>query len=262
MKEQEQLKTKIIEFFAGDDTKGRLFWQLIVVIKKNNNDAVIKISPACIVVAYRDRSEICRLEKTDASEYNLWIGQIERSFEFNLESFQKIKALMGDAASEDSVIIADLGENPSLPVSKQSKQGKNGCPKNQIHDEVVAPKGYFGNVAEKRKESLGGMTRVCKVCGRKFVLTKGQVSFYERKNLCMPKRCQDCINDNRYRSDEDYYSRGLHRNGYQDALELYGPRINVNGGIQNSPGFEYSGNDGNYDYYERNFAGKTRTYKK
>lgn len=111
-------------------------------------------------------------------------------------------------------------------------------------------------------DEKGNITRICKACGRRFILNKSKIEYFKRRNLELPKRCQECIDTKRYRSDDDYYGRGLHKNTYQDALDLYGPRINVNGGLPNSPGFEYSGNDGNYDHYTKDFAGKKRDYKR
>jgi hypothetical protein len=112
------------------------------------------------------------------------------------------------------------------------------------------------------KAGKGIITCTCRVCGKKYTLTKGKINYFKSRNLELPKRCQECIENKRYRSDDDYYGRGLQQNTYQQALDLYGPRINVNGGLMDSPGFEYTGNDGNYDHFTQSFVGKKRDFKR
>ena len=36
------------------------------------------------------------------------------------------------------------------------------------------------------------MKRVCKQCGKEFELSEGELRFYEKKGLDLPKRCQQC----------------------------------------------------------------------
>ena len=36
------------------------------------------------------------------------------------------------------------------------------------------------------------MKRVCKQCGKEFELSEGEIRFYEKKGLELPKRCQQC----------------------------------------------------------------------
>lgn len=41
------------------------------------------------------------------------------------------------------------------------------------------------------------MKRICKQCGVEFTLTQDEISFYERKNLHIPKRCEKCRLENK-----------------------------------------------------------------
>jgi hypothetical protein len=34
--------------------------------------------------------------------------------------------------------------------------------------------------------------RVCVDCGEAFVLTEGEIAFFARRGLMVPKRCEDC----------------------------------------------------------------------
>ena len=41
------------------------------------------------------------------------------------------------------------------------------------------------------------MKRVCKQCGKEFELSESEIRFYERKGLELPKRCQECRDQNK-----------------------------------------------------------------
>lgn len=41
------------------------------------------------------------------------------------------------------------------------------------------------------------MKRICKQCGKEFVLTQDEIAFYQSKNLHIPKRCEACRRENR-----------------------------------------------------------------
>lgn len=41
------------------------------------------------------------------------------------------------------------------------------------------------------------MKRICKQCGAEFILTQDEISFYQSKNLHIPKRCEKCRMENR-----------------------------------------------------------------
>ena len=41
------------------------------------------------------------------------------------------------------------------------------------------------------------MKRICKQCGKEFVLTDAELDFYKKKNLTLPKRCKACREKNK-----------------------------------------------------------------
>lgn len=41
------------------------------------------------------------------------------------------------------------------------------------------------------------MKMICKQCGAEFILAQDEISFYQRKNLHLPKRCEKCRMENR-----------------------------------------------------------------
>lgn len=41
------------------------------------------------------------------------------------------------------------------------------------------------------------MKQKCKQCGKEFELSEGEVEFYRKKGLSLPKRCKSCRNENR-----------------------------------------------------------------
>lgn len=41
------------------------------------------------------------------------------------------------------------------------------------------------------------MKRICKQCGKEFVLTQEEIAFYQSKNLQIPKRCEKCRRENK-----------------------------------------------------------------
>ncbi len=41
------------------------------------------------------------------------------------------------------------------------------------------------------------MKRTCKQCGKEFELSDSEIKFYQRKGLELPKRCQECRNQNK-----------------------------------------------------------------
>ena len=90
----------------------------------------------------------------------------------------------------------------------------------------------------------------CRTCGKIFTLSSSELRFYEKKGFQLPRRCKDCRERGIEYSNEDYYDRGLKHNSYQSNLEMYGPRKNVSGGMDNSPGY-YSltkDKDGRHQY--------------
>lgn len=45
---------------------------------------------------------------------------------------------------------------------------------------------------EKKEDIMKEKEFYCKDCGKIFVLTEGEISFYERKGLLLPTRCKEC----------------------------------------------------------------------
>lgn len=45
------------------------------------------------------------------------------------------------------------------------------------------------------------MKRTCKQCGKEFVITQSEINFYKSKNLSIPKRCKECRQNNKKRSE-------------------------------------------------------------
>ncbi len=77
----------------------------------------------------------------------------------------------------------------------------------------------------------------CRTCNRIFTLSSSEMRFYEKKGFQLPRRCKDCRDKGIMHSNEDYYDRGLKHNSYLSNLGMYGPRKNVSGGMDNSPGY-------------------------
>ena len=101
----------------------------------------------------------------------------------------------------------------------------------------------------------------CRVCNKTFTLSPSELKFYENKGFQLPQRCKDCRDKGIMYSNDDYYDRGLKRNSYQSNLEMYGPRINVSGGMDYSPGyFPTEAQDGKTAYV-RKFDSNIETVK-
>lgn len=47
------------------------------------------------------------------------------------------------------------------------------------------------------------MKRICKQCGKEFELETSEISFYQRKNLELPKRCRECRGKNKQRKQNE-----------------------------------------------------------
>ena len=118
------------------------------------------------------------------------------------------------------------------------------------------------NKSVGQTKSEEGITIQCRVCGRRFTMSASELDFFKKKKFQLPQRCTECIAKGVRYSDADYYDRGLKHNSYQRNLNMYGPRINVNGGLENSPGFKLEENENGMSTYTRKFAGKTEVYKK
>lgn len=47
------------------------------------------------------------------------------------------------------------------------------------------------------------MKRICKQCGKEFVLSQSEINFYKSKNLSIPKRCKECRDANKQARGND-----------------------------------------------------------
>ncbi|SHN53888.1 Probable zinc-ribbon domain-containing protein [Butyrivibrio hungatei DSM 14810] len=201
------------------------------LIKEQIENPVTNIED-CVSKKSKDTIEVKNVEQHDVSE--LKTGQVEDDdTEIDQELVEKlVKAL-----------------NPKKNVSKSKKNSND-------------------KTAEKREKQVEKNTVVdgirirCRVCNRVFVMSSSEVEFFKKKGFQLPRRCEECRARNIRYSDADYYERGLKHNSYQDSLNMYGPRINVNGGLENSPGYVLKGNKNGKSTYERNFGGKKETIKK
>ena len=109
---------------------------------------------------------------------------------------------------------------------------------------------------------IDGVSIHCRVCNRIFIMSSSEVDFYHKKGFQLPRRCKDCRDKKIRYSDADYFDRGLKHNSYQQNLDMYGPRINVNGGLENSPGYRLAQDRNGKSTYVRKFGGKIETLKK
>lgn len=56
------------------------------------------------------------------------------------------------------------------------------------------------------------MKRICKQCGKEFILTQSEIDFYKSKNLSLPKRCKECRELNK-KSDGSGKKQETQQNG-------------------------------------------------
>lgn len=86
----------------------------------------------------------------------------------------------------------------------------------------------------------------CQDCGEIFVFTSGEQEFYNKKGFVYPKRCKLCREKKKQSFEEEKKYIGLgsitgkmgtKRSSYLEHAKIYGPSINVDGGLPNSPGF-------------------------
>ena len=91
-------------------------------------------------------------------------------------------------------------------------------------------------------------TRKCTVCGREFIFTGGEKAFYLEKGLTRkPNRCPECRKKNKKRDsrfdglEQITGKMDVRSSNYFRHTEAFGPSINVNGGLLNSPGYKQVG---------------------
>lgn len=86
---------------------------------------------------------------------------------------------------------------------------------------------------------------VCQDCGDPFIFTAGEQRFYAKKGLVEPKRCKPCRKKKKQLEADGKYvglsaitgKMGTKSSGYLDHAGTYGASINVNGGLEASPGY-------------------------
>lgn len=97
----------------------------------------------------------------------------------------------------------------------------------------------------------GTLQVICAECGKVFPVTKGERDYYRSKGFKMPKRCSEC---------RGMPSIGLRKNRYFESIQTYGPNINVNGGLANSPGYVMEKMNDVEMRYSTDYIGKKTTY--
>ena len=85
----------------------------------------------------------------------------------------------------------------------------------------------------------------CKDCGKFFVFSAGEQTFYNEKWLNDPVLCKSCRDRKKLFAEAGKYiglgsitgKMGTKSSSYLEHAQTYGPSINVDGGLPNSPGF-------------------------
>ncbi len=63
------------------------------------------------------------------------------------------------------------------------------------------------------------MKRTCKQCGKEFIISNSEISFYKSKNLSIPKRCKDCRKSNKSQKKKTGYKYENNINDISNKLE-------------------------------------------
>lgn len=75
------------------------------------------------------------------------------------------------------------------------------------------------------------MQRTCKQCGKEFILSQSEISFYKSKNLNLPKRCKECREANKKAKDtektEEHKQITYHNNEKTNAPNEISPAIKI-----------------------------------
>ena len=138
----------------------------------------------------------------------------------------------------------------------------------------------------------------CIQCNKEFELSEKEIRFFEAKGLSLPKRCKGCREEKKtvymwivcttcgkafpfYESERRYYLQkgykppkyckgcrvlkgiplpGMKKNTYQNGVELYGPNINVSGGLLDSPGYSLSKMKQGEMEFSSDYLGKKRKF--
>ena len=164
-----------------------------------------------------------------------------------------------DEIEHKEIDSTEISQELVEKLEKSMNSGKDNTESKEIggHQKVVKRE-----KATKDVDDIDGIRIRCRVCNSIFVMSPSEVEFYKKKGFQMPRRCSECRERNIRYSDADYYERGLKHNSYQESLHMYGPRINVNGGLEASPGYVLKEDKNGKSTYERNFGGRKDVIKK
>lgn len=64
------------------------------------------------------------------------------------------------------------------------------------------------------------MKRICKQCGKEFVLSENEISFYKSKGLALPKRCKACRDKNKGQGGRAAVSQGQKQGQVQTPVSV------------------------------------------
>lgn len=64
------------------------------------------------------------------------------------------------------------------------------------------------------------MKRICKQCGKEFVLSESEISFYKSKGLALPKRCKACRDKNKGQGGRATVSQGQKQGQAQTPVSV------------------------------------------
>lgn len=64
------------------------------------------------------------------------------------------------------------------------------------------------------------MKRICKQCGKAFVLSESEISFYKSKGLALPKRCKECRDKNKGQGGRAAVSQGQKQGQAQTPVSV------------------------------------------
>lgn len=64
------------------------------------------------------------------------------------------------------------------------------------------------------------MKRICKQCGKEFVLSESEISFYKSKGLALPKRCKACRDKNKGQGGRAAVSQGQKQGQVQTPVSV------------------------------------------
>ena len=101
------------------------------------------------------------------------------------------------------------------------------------------------HISKVYKDNFTDKEIECKVCGKKFIFSAGEQEYFYKNGLVDPKRCKSCRDKKQQLHEEAKYiglgsitgKMGTKKSSYLDHAQTYGPSINVNSGLPNSPGF-------------------------